>query len=62
MDQRATEAQARAAVTSMEPIMAIEGREMSNDDKELLVGLIQGTTTIDEVKTLLLREAGYETD
>lgn len=62
MDQRATEAQARAAVASMEPIMAIEGREMSNDDKELLVDLIQGTTTIDEVKTLLLREAGYETD
>lgn len=37
MTPRKTEAQARAAVPAMEPIMAIEGREMSDGDKELLV-------------------------
>jgi hypothetical protein len=42
--------------------MAIEGREMSDADKELLVELIQGTTTIDEVTKIMAREAGYEID
>jgi len=59
---RKTEAEARAAVAAMEPIMAIEGREMSDADKELLVELIQGTTTIDEVTKIMAREAGYEID
>lgn len=62
MEPHVTEAQARAAVASMEPIMAIEGREMSDTDKELLVELIQGTKTLEDVENMLLREAGYETD
>ncbi|WP_048774309.1 hypothetical protein [Rhodococcus ruber] len=62
MTPRKTEAKARAAVAAMEPIMAIEGRDMSEGDKELLVELIQGTTTIDEVTKIMAREAGYEID
>lgn len=62
MTPRKTEAEARAAVAAMEPIMAIEGRDMSEGDKELLVELIQGTTTIEEVTKIMAREAGYETD
>ena len=35
---------------------------MSDADKELLVDLIQGTTTIEEVTRIIAREAGYEID
>lgn len=62
MTPRKTEAEARAALAAMEPIMAIEGRDMSDADKELLVELIQGTKTLKDVEHILLREAGYETD
>ncbi|WP_301850258.1 hypothetical protein [Rhodococcus pyridinivorans] len=62
MTPRKTEAEARAALAAMEPIMAIEGRQMSEDDKEILVELIRGTKTLKEVENMLLREAGYETD
>ncbi len=62
MTPRKTEAEARAALAAMEPIMAIEGRQMSEDDKEILVELIRGTKTLKDVETMLLREAGYETD
>lgn len=62
MTPRKTEAEARAALAAMEPIMAIEGRDMSDADKELLVELIQGTKTLKDVENILLREAGYETD
>ncbi|MCW3471870.1 hypothetical protein [Rhodococcus pyridinivorans] len=62
MTPRKTEAEARAALAAMEPIMAIEGREMSDGDKELLVELIRGTKTLKDVENMLLREAGYETD
>ncbi|AXY49368.1 hypothetical protein [Rhodococcus ruber] len=62
MTSRKTEAQARAAVAAMEPIMAIEGREMSDGDKELLAELIQGTKTIEEVTKIIAREVGYDID
>ena len=62
MTPRKTEAEARAAVAAMEPIMAIEGRDMSDGDKELLVDLIQGTKTVEEVTKAIAREAGYEID
>lgn len=62
MTPRKTEAEARAALAAMEPIMAIEGRQMSEDDKEILVELIRGTKTLKDVENMLLREAGYETD
>ena len=62
MTPRKTEAEARAALAAMEPIMAIEGRDMSDADKELLVELIQGTKTLKDVENILLGEAGYETD
>ncbi|UTM39697.1 hypothetical protein MX572_23555 (plasmid) [Rhodococcus pyridinivorans] len=57
-----TEAEARAAVAAMEPIMAIEGRQMSDGDKELLVDLIRGTKTVEEVTRIIAREAGYDID
>ena len=59
---RKTEAEARAAVAQMEPIMAIEGRQMSDGDKDLLVDLIRGVITLDEVAVIIAREAGYELD
>lgn len=59
---RKTEAAARAAVAQMEPIMAIEGRQMSDRDKDLLVDLIRGVITFDEVAVIIAREAGYELD
>jgi len=62
MTPRKTEAEARAAVAAMEPIMAIEGREMSDGDKELLVDLIQGTKTVEEVTKIIAREVGYDID
>ena len=62
MTPRKTDAEARAALAAMEPIMAIEGRAMSDGDKELLVELIRGTKTLKDVENMLLREAGYETD
>ncbi|ANZ28623.1 hypothetical protein [Rhodococcus rhodochrous] len=62
MTPRKTEAEARAALAAMEPIMAIEGREMSDGDKELLVELIRGTKTVDDVTRIIAREAGYEID
>ncbi|WP_138846339.1 hypothetical protein [Rhodococcus pyridinivorans] len=62
MTPRKTEAEARAALAAMEPIMAIEGRQMSEDDKEILVELLRGTKTLEDVENMLLREAGYETD
>ncbi|BDB63459.1 hypothetical protein [Rhodococcus sp. RDE2] len=62
MTPRKTDAEARAAVAAMEPIMAIEGRQMSDGDKEILVELIRGTQTLKDVENMLLREAGYETD
>ncbi|MCD2114025.1 hypothetical protein LQ384_23195 [Rhodococcus rhodochrous] len=62
MTPRKTEAEAHAALAAMEPIMAIEGREMSDGDKELLVELIRGTKTVDDVTRIIAREAGYEID
>lgn len=59
---RKTEAEARAALAAMEPIMAIEGRDMSDGDKELLVELIQGTKTLEDVTKIIARDAGYEID
>ena len=59
---RKTEAETRAAVAQMEPIMAIEGRQMSDGDKDLLVDLIRGVITFDEVAVIIAREAGYELD
>ncbi len=59
---RKTEAEARAAVAQMEPIMAIEGRQMSDRDKDLLVDLIRGVITVGEVAAIIAREAGYELD
>lgn len=57
-----TEAEARAAVAQMEPIMAIEGRQMSDRDKDLLVDLIRGVITPSEAVAVIAREAGYELD
>jgi len=57
-----TEAEARADIAAMEPIMAIEGRQMSDGDKELLVDLIRGTKTFEEISKIIAREAGYEID
>ncbi|MBX4171885.1 hypothetical protein RBB84_12310 [Rhodococcus sp. D-6] len=62
MDPHITEAEARADIADMEPIMAIEGRQMSDGDKELLVDLIRGTKTFEEISKILAREAGYEID
>lgn len=62
MTPRKAEAEARAAVAAMEPIMAIEGRRMSDGDKELLAEVIRGTTTIDDVTKSIARDAGYEID
>ncbi|MGW3485519.1 antitoxin VbhA family protein [Rhodococcus indonesiensis] len=59
---RKTEAEARAAVAQMVPIMAIEGRQMSDRDKDLLVDLIRGVITIDDFAAIITREAGYELD
>lgn len=59
---RVTEAEARAAVAQMEPIMAIEGRQMSDGDKDLLVDLIRGVITPSEAAVIIAREAGYELD
>lgn len=59
---RMTEAEARAAVAEMEPIMAIEGRQMSDGDKDLLVDQIRGVITLDEVAAIIAREAGYDLD
>lgn len=62
MEPHITEAEARADIAAMEPIMAIEGRQMSDGDKELLVDLIRGTKTFEEISKILAREAGYEID
>ena len=62
MTPRKTDAEARAAVAAMEPIMAIEGRAMSDGDKELLVELIRGTKTLEDVTKIIARDAGYEID
>jgi len=62
VDPHITEAEARADIAGMEPIMAIEGRQMSDGDKELLVDLIRGTKTFEEISKILAREAGYEID
>lgn len=62
VDPHITEAEARADIADMEPIMAIEGRQMSDGDKELLVDLIRGTKTFEEISKILAREAGYEID
>ncbi|WKX01758.1 hypothetical protein Q3O43_28705 (plasmid) [Rhodococcus aetherivorans] len=62
MEPHVTEAEARADVAAMAPIMAIEGREMSDGDKELLVDLIRGTKTFEEITKILAREAGHEID
>ncbi|MEE2061543.1 hypothetical protein [Rhodococcus artemisiae] len=59
---RRTEAEARAAVSAMEPIMAIEGRQMSARDKDLLVDLIRGVITTEDVAAVIAREEGYEID
>ena len=59
---RKTKAEARAAVAQMEPIMAIEGRQMSDRDKDLLVDLIRGVTAPSEVAAVIAGEAGYELD
>ncbi len=62
MEPHVTEAEARADIAAMEPIMAIEGRQMSDADKELLVDLIRGTKTFEEITKILAREAGYDID
>lgn len=62
MTPRKTESEARAALAAMEPIMAIEGRQMSDGDKELLVELIRSTKTVDDVTKIIAREAGYDID
>ena len=62
MTPRKTDAEAHAAVAAMEPIMAIEGRQMSDGDKELLVELIRGTKTLEDVTKIIARDAGYEID
>ncbi|MGV9718973.1 hypothetical protein [Rhodococcus pyridinivorans] len=62
MEPHITEAEARADIAAMEPIMAIEGRQMSDGDKELLVDLIRGTKTFEEISKIIAREAGYEID
>lgn len=59
---RKTEAEARAVVAQMEPIMAIEGRQISDRDKDLLVDLIRGVITPSEVAAVIAREAGYDLD
>ncbi|MGY5036048.1 hypothetical protein [Prescottella equi] len=43
----------------MEPILQIEGREISEQDKDLTVKLICGTLTFKELQNHILREAGY---
>lgn len=58
---RKTEAQARASLAAMEPIMAIEGRNMSKNDKELLVAVMRGTKSLDDVRAALLHENGFGT-
>ncbi|NCL75739.1 hypothetical protein [Rhodococcus sp. YH1] len=62
VEPHVTEAEARADIAAMEPIMAIEGRQMSDADKELLVDLIRGTKTFEEITKILAREAGYDID
>lgn len=42
--------------------MAIEGRQMSDRDTELLVDLIRGVITVEEVAAVIAREEGYEID
>lgn len=59
---RKTEAEARAAVAALEPIMAIEGLQMSARDKDLLVDLIRGVITVSDVVVVIAREEGYEID
>ncbi|MCD5422677.1 hypothetical protein LRS71_24510 [Rhodococcus pyridinivorans] len=60
---RKTGAEARAAVAAaMEPIMAIEGRQMSDRDKDLLADLIRGVITVEDVAAVIAREEGYEID
>ncbi len=59
---RKTEDEARAAVAAMEPIMAIEGRQMSDRDKDLLVDLIRGAITFEEVTVVIAREEDYDID
>lgn len=57
--KRTTVAEARAAVARMEPILQIEGREISERDKDLTVELICGTLTFEELQDHILCEAGY---
>ncbi|MGV9747894.1 hypothetical protein ACWDTG_23740 [Rhodococcus zopfii] len=59
---RKTEAEARAAVAAMEPIMAIEGRQMSDRDKNLLADLIRGVITVEDVAAVIVCEEGYDID
>ncbi|WP_458683202.1 hypothetical protein [Prescottella equi] len=54
-----TEAEARAALAALEPIIEIEGRCISEHDRALILDLPQGIRTLDEVRDILLREAGY---
>ena len=62
VEPQVSDAEARADIAAMEPIMAIEGRQMSDGDKELLVDLIRGTKTFEDITKILAREAGYDID
>ncbi|WP_257792480.1 MULTISPECIES: hypothetical protein [Rhodococcus] len=42
--------------------MAIEGRQMSDRDKDLLVDLIRGAITFEEVTVVIAREEDYDID
>lgn len=57
--KRETVAHGWAMLARMEPIMAMEGRDMSERDKKLLVEALYGITTLDEIRDRILREAGY---
>ncbi|MFZ2174950.1 MAG: hypothetical protein WAW17_13145 [Rhodococcus sp. (in: high G+C Gram-positive bacteria)] len=53
-----TEAQARAEYDRLAPIMAIEGRSMDEDTKELLIQLLQENITLDDALDSILRRRG----
>ncbi|WP_137726568.1 hypothetical protein [Prescottella subtropica] len=54
-----TVADAWASIARTEPILQIEGRDISDEDKKMTVELICGIITLDDVKDRLLRAAGY---
>ncbi|MFD4268163.1 hypothetical protein [Rhodococcus sp. NPDC058481] len=57
-----TEEQARADLAQLEPIMEIEDRTMSEHDKKLLLELMQGKITREQVIDAVARDVASRTE